>query len=168
MALRLNRVGGVTRPTREGSGHPTIPLGYLRSLGKHGQHHDREGGGTHYLTNDELSMSDSIYAGAETHLITDYDNDSIRGIHTSATVPTHAGLRLPGSKPHALGKNPLIGTKEANIFTSIHGQGSRISHAPPATTSQGKARQGIHPPYLRAPGKSRGQVSLAALTTTKT
>jgi hypothetical protein len=113
-------------------------------------------------------MSDSIYAGVETRLITDYDNDSIRGIHTSATVPTHAGPRLPSSKPHALGKNPLIGTKAANIFTSIHGQGSHISHAPPATTSQGKARQGIHPSYLRALGKSRGEVSPAALTTTKT
>jgi hypothetical protein len=58
--------------------------------------------------------------------------------------------------------------KVANIFTSNKGQGSRISYAPPTTMGQDKVRQGIHPPYLRAPGKSRGEASPAALTTMKT
>jgi hypothetical protein len=79
-ALRLNQVGGITRPTRYGSGHPAIPLGYLCSLGRHDQHCGHKGGGTHYLTNDEASMPDNIYPGAETHLITDRDNDLIMGM----------------------------------------------------------------------------------------
>jgi hypothetical protein len=41
-------------------------------------------------------MPDSIYPGVETHVITDRDNDSIKGICTSATSLTHAGLRLLG------------------------------------------------------------------------
>jgi hypothetical protein len=82
------------------------PLGYLRSLGKHSQHRDHESGGTHYLTNDEPTMPDSIYLGAEMCLIRDCDNDSIKGICRLATTATHTGLRLPSKKPHALGKNP--------------------------------------------------------------
>jgi hypothetical protein len=74
MALRLNQVGGIARLTREGFRHPSIPLGYLRSVGNHGNN----GGGIHSLTNDEASMPNSIYLGAETHLITDHDNDSIK------------------------------------------------------------------------------------------
>jgi hypothetical protein len=84
-------------------------------------------------------MPDNIYLGAETRLITDHDNDSIKGICTSVVAPTHARRRLPGKKPHASGKNPWTGTKAANIFTSIQGQGSRISHAPPTTMGQDKA-----------------------------
>jgi hypothetical protein len=106
MALRLNQVGGITRPTRYGFRHPSIPHGYLYSLGKHNQHHGHEGGGIHYLTNDKENMPDSIYLGAETRLITDHDNDSIKGIHTSAVAPTHVRSWLPGKKPHASGKNP--------------------------------------------------------------
>jgi hypothetical protein len=101
-------------------------------------------------------MPDGIYPGAETRLITDHNNNSIKGIRTSATTPTHARPRLADKKPHASGKNPWTGTKAANIFISIQDQGSCISDAPPATMGQGKAGQGIHPPYLRAPGKSRG------------
>jgi hypothetical protein len=96
MALRLNRVGGITRPTREGSRYPAIPLGYLHSLGKYGHHRGYEGGGTRYLTNNEAGMPDIIYPGVETHVITDRDNDSIKGICTSATSLTHAGPRLLG------------------------------------------------------------------------
>jgi hypothetical protein len=103
MALRLNRVGGIAKPTREGFGHPAIPLGYLHSLGKHDQYRGHEGEGTHYLTNDKASMPDSIYPGAETHLITDRDNNSVKGIRTSAVAPTHAGPRLLGKKSHASG-----------------------------------------------------------------
>jgi hypothetical protein len=51
-------------------------------------------------------MPDSIYLGAETHLITDRVNGLIKGIRTSVVAPTHAGLRLPGKKPHASSKNP--------------------------------------------------------------
>jgi hypothetical protein len=51
-------------------------------------------------------MPDSIYLGAEIRLITDCDNDSIKGIRTSVVAPTHARPRLPGKKPHTLGKNP--------------------------------------------------------------
>jgi hypothetical protein len=58
------------------------------------------------MTNDTTSIPDSIYPGAETRLITDRDNDSIKGIRKSATAPTHAGLRFLGKKPHTLGKNP--------------------------------------------------------------
>jgi hypothetical protein len=106
MALPLNRVGGIARLTREGFGHLAIPLRYLHSLGKHGQHHDHESGGIHYLINDEASMPNSVYLGAETHLITDYNNDSIKGTRTSVVAPTHVGPRLPSKKPHASGKNP--------------------------------------------------------------
>jgi hypothetical protein len=120
------------------------------------------------LTNNEASILDSIYLGAETHLITDRDNDSIKGIRILDVAPTHAGLRLLGKKQHALGKNPWIGTKAANIFPSIEGQGSRISHAPPVTTGQDQAGQGIHPPYPRAPGNSRREASPATPTTMKT
>jgi hypothetical protein len=101
-------------------------------------------------------MPDGIYPGAETRLITDHNNNSIKGIRTSATTPTHARPRLADKKPHASGKNPWTGTKAANIFISIQDQGSCISDAPSATMGQGKAGQGIHPPYLRAPSKSRG------------
>jgi hypothetical protein len=94
MALWLNREGGIARPTWVGFGHPAI-LGYLRSLGKHNHHRDHEDGGIHCLTNDEASMLDSIYPGAETHLITDHDNDSIKGIHTSATSPPTLGRGSP-------------------------------------------------------------------------
>jgi hypothetical protein len=45
-------------------------------------------------------MPDSIYLGEKTHLITENDNDSIKGIRTSDVAPTHAGLRLLGKKPH--------------------------------------------------------------------
>jgi hypothetical protein len=99
------------------------------------------------------------YPGAETCLITDHDNDSVKGIRKSAVAPTHAELRLPGKKSHASGKNPWTGMKATNIFTSIQGQGSRISHAPLATMWQDKAEQGIHPPYPRVLGKSRGEAS---------
>jgi hypothetical protein len=85
-------------------------------------------------------MPASIYPGVETRLITSRDNDSIKGIRTSAEAPTHTGLRLLGKKSHASGKNPWTGMKAAYIFTNIQGQGSRISHAPPAMTGQGKAR----------------------------
>jgi hypothetical protein len=152
MALRLNQVGGIARPTQEGFGHPAIPLGYLRSLGKHDQHRNHEGGA--FITWQTIRQA---CPRAETHLITDRDNDLIKGICTSVVAPTHAGLRLPGKKPLASGKNPWTSTKAANIFTSIQGQGSCISHAPPTTTGQDKAGQGIHPPYPRAPGKSRGK-----------
>jgi hypothetical protein len=91
-------------------------------------------------------MPDSIYPGAETRLITDCDNDLIMGIRRSVVAPTHAGPSLPGKKPHASSKNLWTDMKVANIFTSIQGQGSCISHAPPATMGQGKAKQGIHPP----------------------
>jgi hypothetical protein len=37
--------------------------------------------GIHYLTNDEASMPDSIYPGAETCLITDCDNDLMKGTY---------------------------------------------------------------------------------------
>jgi hypothetical protein len=168
MALRLNRVDGIARPSREGSGHPAIPLEYLHAMGKHGQHRDHEGVGTHYPTNDKASVPDSVYSGAETHLITDRDNDSIKGIRTSAVPPTHAGLRLPSKKPHASGKNSWTGTKATNILTSIQGQGSRISHAPPTTTGQDKVGQGIHPPYPRALYKSKEEASPVVPTTTKT
>jgi hypothetical protein len=84
-------------------------------------------------------MPDSIYLGAETCLITDRDNDSIKGIRISAMAPTHAGTRLPGKNPHALGKNPWTGVKAANIFTSIQGQWSHISNARPAMMGQDKA-----------------------------
>jgi hypothetical protein len=113
-------------------------------------------------------MPDSIYLGAETRLITNCDNDSIKGICTSVVAPTHAGPRLPGKKPHGSGKKPWTGTKATNIFTSIQGQGSRISHVPPATTGQDKVGQGIHPPYPRAPGKSRREASSAMPTTMET
>jgi hypothetical protein len=82
-------------------------------------------------------MPDSIYPGAETRVITDRDNDLIMGIHTSAMTPTHAGLRLPGKKPHASGTNPWTGTKAANIFTSIQDQGYQ-----PHTTGHDEARPG--------------------------
>jgi hypothetical protein len=114
------------------------------------------------------ACKDSVYPGAETHLITDCDNDSIKGICTSAMAPTHVGPKLPSKKPLASGKNPWTGTKAANILTSIQGQGSRISHVPPTTIGQDNVRQGIHPSYLRALGKSKEEVSTAALTTTKT
>jgi hypothetical protein len=97
-------------------------------------------------------MPNSIYLGLETRLITDRDNDLIKGIHTLAAAPTHVGPRLPGKKPHASGKNPWTGTKIANIFISIQGQGLCISHMPPAMTGQNKVGQSIHPPYPRAPG----------------
>jgi hypothetical protein len=122
-------------------GSSYLGLRYLRSLGKHDQYDGHEGEGTHYLTNDEARMPDNIYPGAETRLITDRDNGSITGICTSAAPPTHIGPRLPGKKPHASGKNPWIGTKAANIFTNIQGQGSCISHAPLTTMGQGKAEQ---------------------------
>jgi hypothetical protein len=154
MVLRLNWVGGIARPTREGSRHPAIPLWYARSLAKHGQDRNHEGRGTHYLTNDEASMLDSIYQGAETRLITDHDNDSIRGIHTTIVAPTHAGPRLPDKMPHASGKNLWTGTKAANIFTSIQGQGLCISHAPPAMPDKTFTPP---PPHPRALGKSRGK-----------
>jgi hypothetical protein len=102
----LNRVGGITKSTQEGFGHPAIPLRYLQSLGKHGQHHDHEGGGIHYLTNDKASMLDSIYPGIETHLITNHDNDSTKGLQTSAMTPTHTRPWLPGKKPITVDKNP--------------------------------------------------------------
>jgi hypothetical protein len=102
-------------------------------------------------------MPDNIYPGAETHLITDRDNDLIMGICRSAAAPTHAGPSLPGKKPHALSKNLWTDTKAANIFTSIQGQGSRISHAPPAMTGQGKAKQGIHPPIRELQVRVRGK-----------
>jgi hypothetical protein len=169
MALRLNRVGGIAWPTREGSGHLVIPLGYLQSLGKHGQHHDHEGGGTHYLTNDVASMPNSIYSGAETHLITDRDNDSIKGMRTSAAPPTHSRPRLPSKKPHASSKNPWTGTKATNTFTSIQGHGSRTSHAPSARMGQDKVGQCIHPPPpIRELQVRVGEASLATPTTTKT
>jgi hypothetical protein len=86
--------------------HLAIPLRYLRSLGKHDYHRGHKGGGIHCLTNDEASMLDSIYPGAETRVITDHNNDSIKVIHSSATTPTHAGLWLPSKKLHASGINP--------------------------------------------------------------
>jgi hypothetical protein len=101
----MNRVGGIARP-REGFGHRAIPLGYLHSLGKHGQHRGHEGGGIHYLTNNKASIPDTIYPGVEARLVTDHDNDLIKGIHISAVAPTHVGPRLPGKKPHSSGKNP--------------------------------------------------------------
>jgi hypothetical protein len=91
------------------------------------------------LTNNKTSMPDSIYPGAETRFITDRDDDPIKGIRTSATAPTHTGLRLPGKKPHASGKNPWTGMKEANIFTSVSCQGSCINHTPLTTMRQDKA-----------------------------
>jgi hypothetical protein len=113
-------------------------------------------------------MPGSVYPGAGIHLITDRDNDSIKGIRTSATAPTHVGPRLLGKKPHALSKNPWTGTKAANILTSIQGQGSRISHVPPAMTRQDMAGGGgIHPPYPRAPSKSKGEARPVAPTTMK-
>jgi hypothetical protein len=145
MALRLSRVGSITRPTRGGSRHPAILLRYLQSLGKHCKDRGHEGGGNRYLINNEVSMADSIYPRAETHHITDYDNDSIKGIHTSAVAPTHAGPRLPSKKPHASGKNSWTCMKAANIFTSIQGQGLCISHTPLAMMGQDKAGWGIHP-----------------------
>jgi hypothetical protein len=157
MALRLNRVGNITRLTREGSGHLAISFRYLRSLEKHDQHCGHDGGSTHYSINNKASMPDNIYPGVETYLITDRDNDPIKGIRTSAAAPTHTRPRFPGKKPHASGKNPWAGTKAANIFTSIQDQGPHINHAPPSTTGQDMAGQGIHPPYPRALGKSRGK-----------
>jgi hypothetical protein len=115
--------------------------------------------GTHYPTNDKASVPDSVYPGAESRLITDHDNDSIKGICTSAAAPTNTGPKLPGKKPHASGKDPWTGTKAANILTSVQGQGSRISHAPSTMTGQDKTGQGIHPPYLRALGKSKEEAS---------
>jgi hypothetical protein len=91
------------------------------------------------MTNDEVSMPNSIYPGAQTCLINNRDNDSIKGMRTLVTAPTNAGPRLPGKRPHASGKNPWIGMKAANIFTSIQGKGSRISHVSLAMTGQGKA-----------------------------
>jgi hypothetical protein len=164
----LNWVGGITRLTQEGFGHPAIPLRYLHSLGKHDQHRCHEIGGTHYLMNNEASMPDSMYLGVETRPIIDHYNDSIKGIHTLPAARTHAGPRLPGKKPHASGKNPWTCTKASIILTSIQGQGSRIRHMPPAMMGQDKAGQGIYPPYPRSLGKSRGEASLAASTTTKT
>jgi hypothetical protein len=83
-------------------------------------------------------MPDSIYPGVETRLMTSHDSDSIKGIRTSTEAPTHARPRLPSKKSHASSKNPWTGMKAAYIFTNIQGQGSRISHTPPATTGQGK------------------------------
>jgi hypothetical protein len=113
-------------------------------------------------------VPDNVCPGAETRLITYRDNDLIKGIHTSAMAPTHTGLRVPGKNPHALGKNPWTTMKAGNILTSIQGQGSHISHAPPTTMGQEKVGQGIHPPYLRALGKSKEEASPVALTITKT
>jgi hypothetical protein len=64
-------------------------------------------------------MPDTIYSGAETRLITDRDNDSIKGIRRSAMAPTHVGLRLPGKKPHASGKNPWTSTQERRPVSSL-------------------------------------------------
>jgi hypothetical protein len=169
MALRLNRVGGTAWPTREGSGHLVIPLGYLQSLGKHGQHHDHEGGGTHYLTNDVASMPNSIYSGAETHLITDRDNDSIKGMRTSAAPPP------------TLGRGSLV--KSHMLQVKIHGQvrrqlipsqASKVMGRVLATHHRpgwGKTRSGsasIPPPPIRELQVRVGEASPATPTTTKT
>jgi hypothetical protein len=108
-------------------------------------------------------MPDSIYPGAETYLITDRDNDLIKGIHTSAVAPTHARPWLPDKKLHAC----LI-ICQVKVGEATGHDGARVggSHWP----QQGKIRldRASIPPYPRAPGNSRGEARPTALTTRKT